>query len=117
MKIREVREWKIRMDNKPKLRLYRILKLDLGREDYLEMDLTFNQRKAITIMRSGTHKLRVETGRWNKEESKEEHARFFCQSGLIETKEHFLLDCYVLERIRDGLRTNIKTDIGVDIRR
>ena len=43
---REVSEWKTRMANKPKLRLYRVLKLDLNREEYLGMLLTFAQRKA-----------------------------------------------------------------------
>ena len=43
------------MDKNPKLRLYRVLKLDLGREEYLDMDLPLIKRKEITRLRSGTH--------------------------------------------------------------
>ena len=113
LKSRELREWKARMANKPKLRLYRVLKLDLIREDYLDMDITFAQRKALTSMRSGTHVLRIESGRWEKEEYNERLCKL-CNNS-VENEQHFFLSCYVLDRIRDSLVSKIKSDCGVDI--
>lgn len=110
---REVSEWKTRMTNKPKLRLYRVLKLDLNREEYLGMLLTFAQRKALTSMRSGTHVLRIETGRWKKIEYNERICKL-CNNS-VENEEHFFINCYVLERIRDTLVSNIRSECGVDI--
>src|SRR5689334_7668464 len=60
---REVREWKDRMNNKPKLRTYVRLKEKLKFENYLKT----NDRKGREIqtrLRGGTNELRIETGRY-----------------------------------------------------
>ena len=65
LRAREVHEWKEGLQRKSKLRLYRTLKNDLRRESYLALPL--ESRRKLTEMRSGTHSLRIETGRWEKE--------------------------------------------------
>lgn len=98
-KDREVKQWKERMERKPKLRLYRSFKSRLAREEYLDTDLPFVTRKQITQLRSGTNKLRIESGRWNKE-ALENRICKLCSMGVLEDEVHFLLECHLYERQR-----------------
>ena len=81
---------------KAKLRLYRTLKSDLRREEYLSLPL--ESRRRLTEIRSGTHGLRIETGRWQKEAVEERICRV-CICGPIEDEVHALLDCYPYRKI------------------
>ena len=56
--------WMQAVQMKPKLRLYRYLKTDLGREDYITWQIPASHRTLYARLRSGTHQLRLETGRW-----------------------------------------------------
>ena len=88
------------MQKKPKLRLYRKLKTELILEEYV-IDLEREKRRQLTMLRGGTNKLRIETGRWKKEN---EHERVcnVCLCDQVEDEKHFLLVCpmYVRERAR-----------------
>ena len=105
-KDREVRQWKERMERKPKLRLYRTLKGQLVREEYLNTDLPFNIRRHITQLRSGTHKLRIESGRWDKE-ALENRVCKLCSMGVLEDEVHFLVDCHLYDRQRSFMMNTI----------
>ena len=98
-KDREVTQWKERMERKPKLRLYRTFKSQLVREEYLDTDLPFDIRKQITQLRSGTNKLRIESGRWNKEELENRVCKL-CSMEVLEDEVHFLVDCHLYDRQR-----------------
>jgi len=63
----ETRSWKERLLAKPKLRLYRLLKMELCFEQYLVEISESHSRRDFTRIRSGTHQLRIETGRYQKE--------------------------------------------------
>jgi hypothetical protein len=113
IKAREQREWLARIDQTPKLRVYRTLKRELVREDYLELEV--EDRRSIAMMRSGTNPLRVEQGRW-KREKLPERTCLLCVQGKIETEQHFLLECWVLDRERRNLWRSIMAATGYDFR-
>jgi hypothetical protein len=96
---KEESEWREEIEKKPKLRLYKKLKSRLVLEEYV-LDLEREQRRHLTMLRGGTNKLRIETGRWSNES---EPARVcnVCLCCEVEDERHFLLCCprYVKERI------------------
>src|SRR3569623_260696 len=96
---REEREWKQQLMEKRKLGLYRILKLTLQREEYLDNVAEADDRRLMTAMRSGTNTLRIETGRWVNEEA-EERKCILCAQGSEEDERHALLECACYERER-----------------
>ena len=59
-------EWQAKINQKSKLRLYRKLKSRLVLEDYV-VELDREKRRQFTMLRGGTNKLRIETGRWRGE--------------------------------------------------
>ena len=63
---KEENEWREQIEKKPKLRLYKKLKSKLILEEYV-LELDREQRRHLTMLRGGTNKLRIETGRWNNE--------------------------------------------------
>ena len=82
-----------------KLRLDRKLKETLVVEDYV-IELEREKRRQLTMLRGGTNKLRIETGR--KKERENERVCKMCLCEQVEDEKHFLLACpmYVRERAR-----------------
>jgi hypothetical protein len=113
LRAREVQEWKEGLQRKSKLRLYRTLKKDLRRESYLALPL--DSRRKLTEMRSGTHCLRIETGRWEKEPLEQRICKV-CVCGPIEDELHVLLDCYPYEKIRQQMFQTILVKTAYDPR-
>ena len=113
LRAREVHEWKEGLQRKSKLRLYRTLKNDLGRESYLALPL--ESRRKLTEMRSGTHSLRIETGRWEKEPLEQRICKV-CVCGSIEDELHVLLDCYPYAALRQGMCQTILVKTEYDPR-
>ena len=70
VKKREEEEWRANVEKKSKLRLYRKIKTKLVLEQYV-VDLDRAKRRELTMLRGGTNRLRIETGRWRKESEKE----------------------------------------------
>jgi hypothetical protein len=99
IKIKEESEWRVEMNKKSKLRLYRQLKNKLKVEDYV-LELDREERRQLTMIRGGTNKLRIETGRWVGEREKERVCKV-CLCEEVEDEKHFLLECsmYVRERV------------------
>ena len=102
VKQREVKEWLRCLEQKDKLRWYRQIKPDLRKEDYLSWDMPREHRILYARLRSGTHWLRMETGRWSKEP---EHERLcmVCVTGKVESEVHFLLECYIYHGLRQSM--------------
>ena len=65
-------------------------------------------------LRSGSHQLRIERGRWAKEEEVDRLCKV-CATGKIESETHFLLDCYVFERYRRAMFNRILQETGYDL--
>jgi len=94
---RDEEEWRENLDKKSKLRLYRKLKDRLVLENYV-VELEREERRQLTMLRGGTNKLRIETGRWVGEREKERVCNV-CLCDEVEDEKHFLLACpwYVRE--------------------
>lgn len=65
--------------------------------------------EAPIAYRSGSHRLRCETGRWKvpKEEWEDKICRFF-NEGVVETEWHYLKDCTTYEDIRNQHKETLK---------
>jgi len=85
----EQSDWRSRMKRKAKLRTYRIIKRDLELEPYLEMK-DLKSRRTLSLLRSGSNFLRIESGRWTGQDI-EERKCSWCDA--VEDEAHFTLDC------------------------
>ena len=104
---REEKQWKADMAGQPKLRTYRQFKEKLQLEEYLMTQSNKQGRYLLTSIRTGTNKLRIETGRWKKEK-KDERFCMVCMSGEIEDEKHFVLDCEAYQHARQILFNQIQ---------
>src|SRR5262249_4921478 len=89
------------------------LKDRLVLEKYV-VELDRERRRHLTMLRGGTNKLRIETGRWVGEREEERVCKV-CLSQEIEDEKHFLLGCskYVRERVEmfERIRQECKLDV------
>lgn len=113
IKEKEEKFWLARLQEKPKLRLYRQIKTKLRMEDYLN-EMNRDKHRQLTMLRGGTNHLRIERGRWVGEKVNE-RVCMVCLCDDIENEQHFLLECpmYVCERARlfEEIRQKCKIDI------
>lgn len=114
VKQKDTELWLKAIQNKDKLKLYKLIKSDLCLEEYLDWDISSAQRALYAQFRSGSHQLRVERGRWIKEPEAERVCKV-CITGKVENEVHFLLECYVYRRLREKLFRRIKASTGYDI--
>ena len=68
---KEQESWVEELKEMDKLRTYRSLKTVLGREDFISWQVPTPHRVLYARLRSGTHSLRMETGRWVHEKEAE----------------------------------------------
>ena len=106
--------WASAVQMKPKLRTYKMLKAGVRREEYLSWEITDEQRVLYARLRSGSHQLRIERGRWE-HEVEAERLCLVCGTGVIENERHFLLECFVFERPRCNMYRRIKQETGYDL--
>jgi hypothetical protein len=82
-----------------KLRLYRQFKTTFKYEPYLQIIKNKSYRRELCKLRTSSHSLQIERGRYK---NIEENQRFctLCAQNKVETEEHFLLECnyYIRER-------------------
>ena len=97
---REEEDWKIKMKHKSKLRTYRKVKDKLEVEGYLRSK-DVEGRRMLARIRSGTNKLRIETGRHTGLEADDRKCWFGC--GKTEDERHFLLECKMYDDFRNEL--------------
>ena len=90
------------MTKKPKFRLYRTLKFEFAREEYLDVIVDPEERRLMTGMRGGINSLRVEVGRWSAEQL-EERTCSFCARKEVEDEAHAILKCGTYYRERQEL--------------
>jgi hypothetical protein len=102
-------KWLTQLEKKPKLRTYKTFKKRLKLEQYLLSEKNKEGRYLLTRIRSGTHALRIETGRWTKpKENEEERVCRQCLSGEVENERHFILKCTVYEELREQMFESIR---------
>ena len=100
------------MEKKSKLRTYRKLKTKLVLENYV-VELEREQRRQLTMLRGGTNKLRIETGR-RRGECENERICNVCLCKEVEDEKHFILRCpmYVRERVEMFDRLEKECELG-----
>ena len=90
---REQNLWKKEVLSKGKLRTYRTIKTDLCLEPYLLHGGSL-ARSVLFSLRSGSNRLRIETGRWKKPyEEAEDRLCLLCKSNEVEDEVHFVASC------------------------
>jgi exonuclease III len=88
----------------PKLRTYKLFKLDYRLEPYLSLNLSRKNCSKISRFRMSSHKLRIETGRHeNPKIPDEERFCLKCNTNEIEDEIHCLLLCPQHALYRDNL--------------
>ena len=82
-------------------------------EEYLNID-NFEHRRAISKLRTSSHKLEIETGRWNNIQ-KEDRMCKNCALGAVEDEFHMLFDCRMHVTERTKFFNSLKYKIGIPI--
>ena len=103
---REQREWRQRALKKPNLRTFTKYNFFFKQEEYLKNGDEIGRRMMARI-RSGTNKLRIETGRYEKPKQVEEYRICKICKKDIENEEHFLNDCIAYDSIRKDLMNEL----------
>ena len=108
--------WKSDLLEKPKLRTYRLLKDNFGTEKYLSLVTKKKFRNAITRLRSSSHTLEIERGRWTNPITPVEN-RLCPYCNLVEDEIHFLFQCelYTNDRVAFFNKVNQYTPGFLDL--
>ena len=98
------------LQHSQKLSFYYTVKQHYSPSTYLDLSRRNHSRKALVKLRISSHKLRIETGRYDKI-PREERLCNLCNSNKIEDETHFLLDCPRYSLIRDMFFSKIESKI------
>ena len=101
------------LKNEGKLIFYSKLKEKYNKENYLNMK-NIEYRKMITNIRISTHRLNIETGRYQNI-NKEERVCNLCNLNEIESEEHFLFKCPIYNQHRKTFSAELKSIYNVDL--
>ena len=92
----------------PILRTYCKIKQDFGMEMYLELIKNHKYRTAMTQLRTSSHTLAIEYGRYTRTKTKlEDRYCLFCPH-ILEDEKHFLVECIVNKTERDILFSKVE---------
>ena len=69
----------------------------------------YPSKTQLTSIRTGTYKLRIETGRWKRPREKEcERVCQICKNGEVENEKHFVLHCTAYDDLRSEMLATIR---------
>ena len=109
METKFTENWKLqlRQDESSRLKFYKQIKQEFTFEDFLRLP-AFEHRRNIAKIRCSDHKLEIEIGR-HRDTPIENRICKLCPSKVIESEEHFLLNCEIFGsiRIKHGLHNAI----------
>ena len=89
------------LQNSGKLQFYQNFRKGHDAENYLEMILSFDQRRQLTKFRLSSHKLVIETGRYSKPKTPvQQKLCVLCNRNEIETEKHLFLKCSLYSKLR-----------------
>ena len=105
----------ITRENVPnKLLNYSSFKTKFAMENYV-LCLPVNKRKNFTKLRISSHPLEIEKGRYSRPKVPAENRLCkFCNSSIVETEKHFLLECTLYDKIRINLYDTLKVCSLID---
>lgn len=95
-------QWRKEIENKPKLRTYKIFKQEFGKENFLGLNLERSERSFLAKFRCGILPLRIESGRYKGEEVEQRLCQV-CQNDEVEDEKHFLFSCEAYSELRTVL--------------
>ena len=105
-----ITEWKkqINQFSDSKLKIYNICKNNFGLEKYLTIVNNFELRRSFTKLRTSSHRLQIELGRY---QGVPRHNRICtkCSSNVIEDELHFLFECSKYDEDRESMLFEITT--------
>jgi hypothetical protein len=92
-------DWLEKVQDKVKLRSYKLFKTSFGTEKYLKINLDRSERSFTAQLRLGILPIKIETGRFTRTPVNERLCQL-CNSNIVEDENHFLHHCtkYTLER-------------------
>ena len=94
-------EWVQEVENKPKLRTYRLFKTEFETEKYVFCK-DRRKRSLFAQLRIGILPLRVETGRFSNIALAQRHCNM-CSGSYVEDEKHFICNCNLYHDLRDTL--------------
>ena len=103
----------IQNTNNSKLHFLNYFKKVFKIENYLKIN-NFENRRALTKLRTSSHTLAIETGRWTKTERTHRLCEQ-CTENKIEDETHFLFDCKKYSNERNVTFLNIKQKTGLNL--
>lgn len=92
-------EWRQQVASKPKLRLYKEIKVSPVVSSYVAANIPKCHRSKVAQLMTGSLKLGVETGRYVNA-MLDDRVCELCDSGEVEDEKHFLFHCQSLNLIR-----------------
>ena len=101
-----VSDWYDNMHCKPGLRLYKLFKHDFKCEPYLQNVKNTNIRKMFTRLRTSSHSLEIERGRYV---NKLECDRVCSLCNVVENEYHFVMICPIYRELRSEFLCKIKS--------
>lgn len=108
---REQIKWRTTCLLKPKLRTYSTLKKQLRTEPFLKVYDRVGIPELVKI-RGGTNRLRIEQGRYKKEERSQRICEY-CIDQQVEDEEHFMLKCTAYKSLREKMWKQFEEVTGV----
>ena len=102
--------WNHTLQHSQKLNFYYKIKTNSSPSAYLDLTRKNPSRKTLVKLRISSHKLRIETGRYDNI-PREERLCNLCNCNRIEDKTHFLLDCPSFSSIRDMFFSKLEPKI------
>ena len=118
--------WEVELCKQPKMAFYYEVKQEFGEEQYLNLP-TRSHRVNIAKLRSSSHDLRIEMGRYTRETGNNYHVKKACnfcsdikllegfaelpffEEPIPETEEHALTECPKYHGLRSNLTENLKS--------
>jgi hypothetical protein len=90
------------LEEKRKLRYYKdVINPNLEDQNYLSVLSSVKKKISIVKIRTNSHKLHSETGRWSIPKTPwDERVCHLCDTKKVEDEKHFLLDCPAYTHIR-----------------
>ena len=85
-------------------------------KDYIGANISWRAKMLIAQLRTNSHQLHSETGRWKRpKEAWEERVCTFCTSEKVETEKHFNLECGAFKDSGDSYVNILTTNSWVNL--
>lgn len=99
-------EWRVAIADKPKLRTYCKIKNNLEPSTHVKCTVNKGARSLLTRLRLGVLPLHIEYGRYYQVDVRDRVCEL-CNTGEVETEEHFLLKCVFYQEERNELKERL----------